>query len=483
MTTTTDAASIPTTPDLTASAVAFARTNQTRFVEELKSLLRIPSVSTAPEHAQDTRRAAEFVAADLRRIGMANVHLIETASPAHSAGHPLVYAERLGTVTAAGEPAPTVLLYGHYDVQPPDPLDEWHTPPFEPTERDGNLYARGAVDDKGQMWMHVKALESLLATGAGKLPVNIRVLVEGEEEVGGEGIATFVRAHPEQLTADVALVSDTEMFAPDLPTLCVGCRGMIYTEIEARGARTDLHSGIYGGAAPNPFVALAQIIAKLKDESGHIAVPGFYERVVAPSTEELATWQALPFDEEHFRQTEVGSTELTGEPGFSVLERLWARPTLDVHGMPGGFIGAGAKTVIPARAVAKVSMRLVPDQSPTEVFALYQSFVESLCPPGITLDIRLIHSGDPIVVPTDNPYVRAATSAMHTVFGRDTVFIRSGGSIPIVGDFVRVLKIPTLLMGFGLPDDNLHAPNEKFHLANFHRGIESVIRFLANVGA
>jgi acetylornithine deacetylase/succinyl-diaminopimelate desuccinylase-like protein len=479
----TDTAPISSATDISAAAVAFARQNQTRFVEELKSLLRIPSVSTAPEHAADTRRAAEFVAAELRRIGLENVHLIETATQARPGGHPLVYAERLGTVTAAGRPAPTVLLYGHYDVQPPDPLDEWHTPPFEPTERDGNLYARGAVDDKGQMWTHVKALESLLAASGGKLPVNVRVIIEGEEEVGGEGIAAFVRAHPEQLTADVALVSDTEMFAPDLPTLCVGCRGMIYTEIEARGARTDLHSGIYGGAAPNPFVALAQIVSKLKDESGHIAVPGFYERVVAPSGEELATWQALPFDEEHFRQTEVGSTELTGEPGFSVLERLWSRPTLDVHGMPGGFIGAGAKTVIPARAVAKVSMRLVPDQRPAEVFAQYKKYVESICPKGIQLDIRLIHSGDPIVVPTDNPYVRAATSAMHDVFAKDTVFVRSGGSIPIVGDFVRELKIPTLLMGFGLPDDNLHAPNEKFHLANFHRGIESVIRFLGNVGA
>jgi acetylornithine deacetylase/succinyl-diaminopimelate desuccinylase-like protein len=479
----TDAAPISSAAELSAAAVVFARQNQTRFVEELKALLRIPSVSTAPEHAADTRRAAEFVAAELRRIGMANVHLIETASPSHPGGHPLVYAEKLGVLTPAGTPAPTVLLYGHYDVQPPDPLDEWLTPPFEPTERDGNLYARGAVDDKGQMWTHVKALESLLATTSGKLPVNIRVLIEGEEEVGGEGIAAFVRAHPEQLTANVALVSDTEMFAPDLPTLCVGCRGMIYTEIEARGARTDLHSGIYGGAAPNPFVALAGIIAKLKDESGHIAIPGFYSSVVAPSAEELATWRALPFDEEHFRQTEVGSTALTGEPDFSVLQRLWARPTLDVHGMPGGFTGAGAKTVIPARAVAKVSMRLVPDQDPAEVFALYKSFVESLCPPGIQLEVRLIHSGDPIVVPTDNPYVRAATSALHTVFAKDTVFIRSGGSIPIVGDFVRVLKVPTLLMGFGLPDDNLHAPNEKFHLANFHRGIESVIRFLTNVGA
>ena len=464
------------------SAVAFAHTNAPRFVEELKALLRIPSISTSPEHAPDVRRAAEFVAAELRRIGMQNVRLIETTTAKRPDGHPLVYGDYLNAPPVNGKPAPTVLLYGHYDVQPPDPLDEWKSPPFEPTERDGNLYARGAVDDKGQMWMHVKALESLLATHSGKLPVNIRVIVEGEEEVGGEGIAAFVREHGDQLAADVALVSDTEMFAPDLPTLCVGLRGMIYTEIEARGARTDLHSGMYGGAAPNPFFALAQIIAQLKHPTGRVAIPGFYDKVVTPAPAELAAWKSLPFDEDHYLDTEVGSTELTGEIGYSVLERTWARPTLEVHGMPGGFTGAGAKTVIPARAVAKVSMRLVPDQTPAEMFALYKSYVESICPAGITLEVRLIHSGDPIVVSTDNPYVHAATAAMHDVFGKDTVFVRGGGSIPIVGDFIRELRTPTLLMGFGLPDDNLHAPNEKFHLANFHRGIESIIRFLANVG-
>jgi len=475
---------------LTASAVQFAHENQARFVDELKSLLRIPSISTDPEHAADVRHAAEFVAAELRRIGMDNVRLIETSTPElviapssgpaqivpERKGHPLVYADHLHAVGG-----PTVLLYGHYDVQPPDPLDEWKSPPFEPTERDGNLYARGAVDDKGQMWMHVKALEALLSADGGTLPVNIRVIIEGEEEVGGEGIAAFVREHPGQLAADAALVSDTEMFAPDLPTLCVGLRGMIYTEIEARGARTDLHSGIYGGAAPNPFVALAQIIAQLKDSTGCILIPGFYDKVVSPSADELKAWKALPFDEEVYRESEVGSTELTGEAGFSVLERTWARPTLDVHGMPGGFTGAGAKTVIPARALTKVSMRLVPDQTPAQAFAQFKSFVESICPSGLTVDVRLIHSGDPIVVSTDNPYVRAATSAMQDVFGKETVFVRGGGSIPIVGDFVRELKIPTVMMGFGLPDDNLHAPNEKFHLANFHRGIESIIRFLTNV--
>jgi acetylornithine deacetylase/succinyl-diaminopimelate desuccinylase-like protein len=459
-------------------AIEFADRNAARFVDELKALLRIPSISTSPEHAGDVRLAAETVAAELKRIGMDNVRLIETTSSAHASGHhPLVYADHLH------QPGkPTVLCYGHYDVQPPDPLDEWLSPPFEPTERNGNLYARGAVDDKGQMWMHVKALESLLAAGEGTLPVNVRVIVEGEEEVGGEGIAAFVRSHPEQLRADVALVSDTEMFAPDLPTICVGLRGMIYTEIEARGARTDLHSGMYGGAAPNPFVALCQVIAQLKDADGKILIPGFYDTVATPTPAELSAWKALPFDEEEYRNHEVGSSELTGEPGYSVLERTWARPTLEVHGMPGGFIGAGAKTVIPAKALAKVSMRLVPNMRPAETFALYKAYVESLCPKGITLEVRLIHSGDPIVVSTENPFIRAATSAMHDVFGTDTVFVRGGGSIPIVGDFVRELKIPTIMMGFGLPDDNLHAPNEKFNLANFHRGIASIIGFLSNVG-
>jgi len=466
----------------TAPAVIFARSNATRFVEELKALLRIPSVSTTPEHAVDVRNAAEFIATELRRIGMHNVRLIETVTAAHPNGHPLVYADHLHAVPAAdGKPAPTVLLYGHFDVQPAEPLDEWKSPPFEPTERDGNLYARGAVDDKGQVWMHVKALESLLAANAGKLPINVRVIFEGEEEVGGEGIASFVREHPDQLAANVALVSDSEMFAPDLPTLCVGLRGMIYTEIEARGARTDLHSGVYGGAAPNPFFALAEIITKLKDETGKILIPGFYDKVATPTADELKAWKSLPFDEEHYRKTEVGSIALTGEPGFSVLERTWARPTLEVHGMPGGFIGAGAKTVIPARATAKISMRLVPDQTPAEIFALYKSYVQSICPNGITLNVRLIHLGDPVVVSTDNPYVRAATSALHDVFAKDTVFVRGGGSIPIVGDFIRELHIPTILMGFGLPDDNIHAPNEKFHLADFHRGIESIVRFLTNV--
>jgi acetylornithine deacetylase/succinyl-diaminopimelate desuccinylase-like protein len=453
------------------SAVSFARQNQARFLTELKELLRIPSVSTLPEHKSDVRRAAEFVAAEMKRIGLEHVEVIATE------GHPLVYGDWLH---AAGKP--TVLCYGHYDVQPAEPLDEWQSPPFEPTERNQNLYARGAVDDKGQMYMHLKALESLMKAGSGKLPVNVRLIIEGEEEVGGESIAKFVREHPERLKSDVALVSDTEMFAAGLPTLCVGLRGMVYTELQAQGAMTDLHSGMYGGAAPNPFVALAQIIAKLKDDSGRVLIPGFYKRVEEPSKEELAAWKRLPFDEEHYRKTEVGSNVLTGEKDYSVLYRTWARPTLEVHGMPGGFVGTGAKTVIPARACAKVSMRLVPDQRPDEIFKLYSDYVRSITPAGIQLNIKQWSIADPIVIRTDNEFVRASAEAMHEVFGKDTVFIRSGGSIPIVADFEKVLKIPSVMMGFGLPDDNLHAPNEKFHIPNFYSGIESIILWLQKLG-
>ena len=455
---------------MSSPAVEYARQNYPRFLDELKSLLRIPSVSTLPEHAADCRSAAQVLAADLAKIGMEHVRLIETA------GHPLVYADWLH---AAGKP--TVLVYGHYDVQPPDPLDEWLSPPFEPTERNGNLYARGAVDDKGQVVMQVKALESLLAANKG-LPLNVRVLFEGEEEVGGEGIAAYVASKPADLKADFALVSDTELFAPGLPTLCVGLRGMIYTELEVRGAKTDLHSGMYGGAAPNAFFSLAKILAGLKDENGHILIPGFYDDIIPPSVEELAAWQSLPFDEEQYRIHEVGSRTLVGEAGYSVLERTWARPTLDVHGIPGGFTGVGAKTVIPAKALAKVSMRLVPGMTPAKAFAQYKSYVDKIAPAGLDVDVRLIHSGEPCLIPVDNPYIQAATRALREVWGKETVFIRSGGSIPIVGDLARHLGLPSVMMGFGLPDDNLHAPNEKFLIANFYQGIESIIRFLEIVG-
>jgi acetylornithine deacetylase/succinyl-diaminopimelate desuccinylase-like protein len=453
-------------------AVSFAKENQQRFLGELKDLLRIPSVSTAPEHKDDVRRAAEFVANDLRRMGMENVEVIPTK------GHPLIYADWLH---AAGKP--TVLCYAHYDVQPAEPLNEWISPPFEPTERNDNIYARGAVDDKGQLWMELKAVEALMKGHGGKLPINVKFIIEGEEEVGGESIAAYVRKEKAKLKADFALVCDTELFAPNLPTLCVGLRGLVYTEIEARGAMTDLHSGMYGGAAPNPLFALIEIISKLKDAKGKILIPGFYNKVKAPTKAELKAWKKLPFKEEHYRKTEVGSKVLTGEPGYSVLYRTWARPTLEVHGMPGGFVAAGAKTVIPARASAKVSMRLVPNQDPDDILKRYTNYVKKLTPKGIELNIKVYSKGPACVVSTDNRFIQAATEAMHDVFKKETVFIRSGGSIPIVTDFQDVMKLPSVMMGFGLPDDNLHAPNEKFHIPNFYRGIESIIRFFEKLGA
>jgi len=471
-------------------AVAYARDNQQRFVNELKDLLRIPSISTLEEHKSDVQKAAEFVASELRRIGMENVELIPTK------GHPLLYADWL---KAPGKP--TVLMYAHFDVQPPDPRDEWKSPPFvdkdayrgkgveeakknwtEPSERNQNIYSRGAVDDKGQLWMEVKALESLMKAHDGKLPLNVKIIFEGEEEVGGESIADYVRKQKQKLKADFALVCDTELFAPDLPTLCVGLRGLVYTEIESYGAKTDLHSGMYGGAAPNPFFALIEIISKLKDSKGKVLIPGFYSKVKAPSKDELKAWKKLPFNEEHYRKTEVGSKVLTGEPGFSVLYRTWARPTLEVNGMPGGFTAPGAKTVIPAKAAAKVSMLLVPNQDPDDILKRYTAYVKKLTPKGIDTKIKVWSKGPACVVGTDNKYVKAYTEAMHDIFKKDTVYIRSGGSIPIVTDFQDVLKIPSVMMGFGLPDDNLHAPNEKFHIPNFHRGIESICLFFEKLG-
>jgi acetylornithine deacetylase/succinyl-diaminopimelate desuccinylase-like protein len=455
---------------MTSPAVTYARQNNPRFLNELKDLLRIPSVSTLPENKGDCRRTAESLAAEFKRIGMEHARLIETDS------HPLVYADWLHA-----EGKPTVLCYGHYDVQPTDPLDEWITPPFEPTERDGNLYGRGTADDKGQVWIQVKALESLMAVN-GKLPLNVRVILEGDEEVGGEGIAAFVASKPPELKADFSLVSDTEMFAPGLPTLCVGLRGMIYAEIEVHGAMVDLHSGSYGGAAPNPFMALAEILTGLKDKNGHILIPGFYDDIIPPSPEELKAWKSLPFDEEHYRKTEIGSPSLVGEPGYSVVERTWGRPTFEVHGMPGGFTGAGAKTVIPAKALAKVSMRLVPGMTAAKAYAQFKSYVEKIAPAGVTVEVRSLSGGEPSLIRVDNPYIQAATRALHEVWGKDTVFIRCGGSVPIVGDFERHLGAPGVMMGFGLPDDNIHAPNEKFCLKNFELGIESIIRFLEEAG-
>jgi len=439
------------------------------FLEGLKAFLRIPSISTLSEHKGDVRRAAEFARDELRAAGFAS-ELIE------GEGNPLVYGEWLG---AAGKP--TLLFYGHYDVQPPEPLDEWKSPPFEPEVRGEDIFARGSCDDKGQVYIQIKAVEGLLKT-TGRLPVNVKFLLEGEEETGGEHIEAYVKTKPPRLKADAALVCDTEMFAPELPTICVGLRGMVYYEVHVEGANHDLHSGVYGGAAPNPMQAIAEIVTALKDRDGRIQIPGFYDRVVPPSEKERAAWASLPFDEREYTEKEMGARELTGEPGVPLLERVWARPTLEVHGIRGGFVGEGAKTVIPARAVAKISTRLVGDQRVDESIAQFKAAVEAATPRGVTAAVKVLHSGAPSLTNPDNRYIRAAAEALQETFGKETVYIRSGGSIPIVGVFDRYLGIPSVMMGFGLPDDNLHAPNEKFHLPNFYRGIETVARYLEILG-
>src|SRR5215469_12923534 len=435
------------------------------MLEGLKTFLRIPSISALSEHKPDIRRAAEFVRGELQSAGL-SAELIE------GAGNPLVYAEWRG---APGKP--TILFYGHYDVQPPDPLDEWKSPPFEPEVRGDDLFARGAADDKGQVYLQIKAVERLLRRD-GKLPVNVKFLIEGEEETGGEHIEAYVKSRPPRLSADAAVICDTEMFAPELPTICVGLRGMVYCELSVQGADHDLHSGVYGGAAPNPLQAVAEIVCALKDRDGRILIPGFFDRVVPPSPKERDAWARLPFDEDEYVKKEMGARELVGEPGVPVFERLWARPTLEIHGIRGGFTGEGAKTVIPARALAKISMRLVADQRPDEAADQLREAVKAARPRGVTAELKVLHTGAPSLTNPDNRFIHAAAEAMKHVFGKDTVYVRGGGSIPIVGVFDKYLGLPSVMMGFGLPDDNLHAPNEKFHLPNFYRGIDAVERFL-----
>jgi acetylornithine deacetylase/succinyl-diaminopimelate desuccinylase-like protein len=449
---------------------SYVAENRERWLTELCEFLRIPSVSTLPDHAGEVRRGAEFLRDALKRIGAERAEVIP------SAGHPLVYAERM---SAPGKP--TVLFYGHYDVQPPDPLNEWVSAPFEPTVRNGNLYARGSADDKGQVMLQLKAVEALEKT-AGKLPVNVKFIFEGEEETGGAAIAKFVPENKELLKADSVIVCDTELFEPGLPTLCIGLRGMVYTEIEVEGASHDLHSGLYGGVAPNPLQTLAWILAELKGRDGKINLPGLYDRVIPPNATERASWQRLPFDAQKMLRDEIGSPALEGESQLGELERMWARPTLEVHGIVGGYVAPGAKTVIPAKATAKVSLRLVPDQRPDEVFAALEKRVAELAPRSVRVKVRLIHSADPLLLDTGHPAMATASRVFSEVWTKETVFVRSGGSIPVVALFHEHLGIPSVMMGFGLPDDNLHAPNEKFNLSNFYRGAETIARFLAALG-
>lgn len=436
-------------------------------LETLQEFLRIPSISTSPEHAGDCRRAAEWVRHFLLDAGFLKTTLIE--SPGR---HPLVYSEWLD---APGKP--TLLLYGHYDVQPPDPVELWLSPPFEPTIRGEDIFARGACDDKGQTVILLEALRRTMARD-GRLPVNVKVLIEGEEESSGLHLEQYVPAHREALAADAALICDTEMFAPGLPTLCTGLRGGVFGELHVEGASQDLHSGVYGGAAPNAVEAVAQIIAALKGTDGVIRIPGFYDGVLPPSPEELAAWRTLPFDEAEYLKREVGSKELTGEFGYSVLERTWARPTLEVHGIVGGFVAKGFKTVIPAKAHAKISCRLVPGQDPEDIAEKLRAAVAAATPRGTTSRFDVFSAGPACLVDTGHPILQAASRALAETFHKPTVYMRSGGSIPVVGLFQKELGIPSVLMGFGLPDDNLHAPNEKFHLPNLYNGIDAVEHFL-----
>jgi acetylornithine deacetylase/succinyl-diaminopimelate desuccinylase-like protein len=443
-----------------------------RYLAELLDYLRIPSISTDPAHAGDVTRCAEFLMARLRDAGLPVVERIDAG------GHPLVYGEWMG---APGKP--TVLFYGHYDVQPVDPLDEWRHPPFEPTLEGGNLVARGATDDKGQSYAHVKAVEALLAA-RGELPVNVKFLVEGEEESGGTAIERFVREDAgRRLACDCVLVSDSSMYAPGQPSLVYGLRGMVYMELRVQGPNRDLHSGTYGGAVANPLNALCTIVAALRDpQSGRVRIPGFYDQVRPLADWERREMAALPFDEAAYRR-DLGVTALHGEEGYTPVERAAVRPTCDVNGIFGGYMGRGAKTVLPAWAGAKVSMRLVPDQDPEVIARLFADYVRQVAPPGVEVTVEHLHGGRPMLVGTEGPYVAAAMEALERTFGARPVRVREGGSIPVVTTFTEVLRAPVLLVGFGLPDDRLHSPNEKLAVAQFYDGVRCTVRLLDRIGS
>jgi acetylornithine deacetylase/succinyl-diaminopimelate desuccinylase-like protein len=438
--------------------VDFINVNRDRYVDEMKRYLAIPSISALPEHKGDVRKCAEWTADELRRIGLHNVRLEETP------GHPVVYGEWLG---APG--APTILFYGHYDVQPVDPLHLWTSPPFEATIRDGEIYARGSADDKGQVFMHFKAVEAHLKQH-GTLPVNMKFLIEGEEEVGSANLDNFIQSHKELLKADVVVISDSPMFDRGIPSICYGLRGLTYFQIDLRGSKSDLHSGSFGGAVANPAMVLAQVLAQMKDKSGRIKIDGFYDDVVPLREEERAEWQKLPFNEKKYRQ-ELGAPKLFGETGYSTLERVWARPTFEVNGLLSGFTGEGAKTVLPAVAMAKVSMRLVPNQDPNKIGDLFEAYVQKVTPKTVELKITRMHGGKPWMTAFDNPFVQAAGRAIEQGFGQRPVFNREGGSIPVVSTFQEELGLPCVLFGIGLPDENAHAPDEKLDLGNFHNGV------------
>jgi acetylornithine deacetylase/succinyl-diaminopimelate desuccinylase-like protein len=450
--------------------VDFINVNRDRYIDEMKQYLAIPSISALPEHKGDVRACAEWTANEMRRIGLQNVRLEETP------GHPVVYGEWLG---APGKP--TILFYGHYDVQPVDPVQLWTSPPFEATVRDGEIYARGSADDKGQVFMHFKAVEAHLKQN-GNLPVNMKFLIEGEEEVGSANLDNFITAHKDLLKADVVVISDSPMFDRGIPSICYGLRGLTYFQIDLRGSKSDLHSGSFGGAVANPAFVLAQVLSQMKDKSGRIKIDGFYDDVVPLREEERAEWARLPFNEKKYKQ-ELGAPKLFGETGFTTLERVWARPTFEVNGLLSGFTGEGAKTVLPAVAMAKVSMRLVPNQDPQKIGDLFEAYLQKVAPKTVEMKVTRMHGGKPWMTAFDNPYVQAAGRAIEQGFGQRPVFNREGGSIPVVSTFQEELGLPCVLFGVGLPDENAHAPDEKLDLGNFHNGVIASAFLYREIGA
>ncbi len=453
---------------------------QARQLAELTEWLAIPSISTLRANRADMTAAAQWVADKMQTAGLEHVEIIPTGT-AEKPGHALVYADWLH----AGPDKPTVLIYGHYDVQPVDPINLWHTPPFQPTVRTGplgeDIYARGAADDKGQTFIHVKAVEAMLAT-AGSLPVNVKFIIEGEEEIGSDNLGPFVMANQERLAADVCLISDTHILSPEQPSIIYGLRGMWAGEVIVRGSKTDLHSGIYGGVVHNPNQALAELLAALHDANGTVTVPGFYDNVLPLSDLERSELAKVPHGEAQILE-ETGVPAIYGERDFIPVERTGARPTLEINGMWGGFIGEGFKTVIPAEARAKISCRLVPNQDPARIFKLIRDHLQALAPKTVTVELLNYQGAPASMVDLTMPQMQAAVQAYEASFGATPIFTREGGSIPIVGLFQDVLDAPVILMGFGLPDDNLHAPNEKLHLPNFYKGIRTVAAFLENLAA
>lgn len=438
--------------------------NRSRYLDELKTLLAIPSISTGPENKGEIERCAQWVADHLKNIGMEKVEIHPTA------GHPVVYGEWM---SAAGKP--TLLIYGHYDVQPVDPLNLWTSPPFEATVRGDNLYARGAADDKGQIFVHFKGIEAFLKS-SGALPVNVKLIIEGEEEVGSDHLEAFVKEHRDLLKADLVLISDTAMFAKGVPSVCYGLRGLTYMQIDLQGPAKDLHSGSFGGSVHNPIQALAEIVASLHDRHGRVTIPGFYKDVQPLTKKERAAFKKLPWNDRRYAK-ELGVDALYGEKGFTTLERLWGRPTLECNGIWGGFTGEGAKTVLPSKASAKISMRLVPRQKTGRIAALFGRHIKKIAPKTVHVEVRNLHGGEPALTPIDSPGVQAAVSALEKGFGKKPVYQREGGSIPIVVQFKELLGLDTVLLGFGQPDENAHAPDEFINLGNLYGGIKTVVHY------